>query len=643
VGKWSIPFEEGGKVKPRCWNVTEAGVRRLQCKPTAVTAGMLPDGRILYANGLEGSENFSYAEYFELAAESRDSLSRVLDLRTGKPTWTTPRHPTGAATSPDIKRGHQGTDDPFGMAGVPGRPGDGFVGSLWGELGLPEQNPSSPPDDPQDNDGDLFCGDTVQLPDGRYLAAGGTDWYYEPGFMDRESGAPMAAGMTELDGIRSTRIFDPATNSWRATGNMKFGRWYPSMVTLSDGKVLIVSGVKKLVKSTQLSQVRRTETYNPATGRWTENYVGPASENSLPLYPRIFLTPNGKVFYGGNGQQYGAFGESIDEATFGFQQFFDPKTKEWESVGLHPTLLPRSSPLEVMLPLKPPYRSATILTAGGAVGPPPDFWLAVPFSHLTTVTAGGEVTNESTGNLNAPRWFGMGVTLPDGTVIAFSGADKDENIFPGYEIPNRMPEQYDPRTGEWTTLAPSSRDRTYHNSAMLLPDGRVLVGGHAPHATGYGTYGTAVPGMTANNNRDSSFELYSPPYLFRGPRPRIDRVQAGLAWGKPFEIRTPQASEIESVMLMRLASPQHVMDNDARALYLAFQRGSGSLVATAPPGGNVAPPGYYYLFINRRSAKGPIPSVAAVVHVGPTNKRSPASIPMDGRPIDTSIGATPVE
>ena len=38
-------------------------------------------------------------------------------------------------------------------------------------------------------------------------------------------------------------------------------------------------------------------------------------------------------------------------------------------------------------------------------------------------------------------------------------------------------ELWDPRTGTWTELAPSSRDRVYHNTAMLLPDGRVLVGG----------------------------------------------------------------------------------------------------------------------------------------------------------------------
>lgn len=69
---------------------------------------------------------------------------------------------------------------------------------------------------------------------------------------------------------------------------------------------------------------------------------------------------------------------------------------------------------------------------------------------------------------------------PDGTVLAVNGADKDELIAPGIEIAVRTPELYDPKTGRWTAVADQARDRTYHSSAILLADGRVLVGGHAP-------------------------------------------------------------------------------------------------------------------------------------------------------------------
>jgi hypothetical protein len=41
---------------------------------------------------------------------------------------------------------------------------------------------------------------------------------------------------------------------------------------------------------------------------------------------RLVLAPNGKVFYTGVGQMWGPFGQSVDEALFALQQFFDAAT-----------------------------------------------------------------------------------------------------------------------------------------------------------------------------------------------------------------------------------------------------------------------------------------------------------------------------
>lgn len=54
VGQWTEPFEEGGAAVPRC---TAAPDGALECKPAAANLTTLPDGRILYYNGFEGSEN----------------------------------------------------------------------------------------------------------------------------------------------------------------------------------------------------------------------------------------------------------------------------------------------------------------------------------------------------------------------------------------------------------------------------------------------------------------------------------------------------------------------------------------------------------------------------------------------------------
>jgi hypothetical protein len=121
----------------------------------------------------------------------------------------------------------------------------------------------------------------------------------------------------------------------------------------------------------------------------------------------------------------------------------------------------------------------------------------------------------------------------------------------------------------------------------------------------------------ANQEKDPSFEVWSPPYLFRGDRPTITRAQAGIDYGERFAIGTPDPAEIDSVVLLALMSPEHDIDPDQRSLALAFTRaGDGTLEAVAPPSGNVAPPGRYYLVVNRKSDKGPIPSVARIVKVG---------------------------
>jgi hypothetical protein len=152
----------------------------------------------------------------------------------------------------------------------------------------------------------------------------------------------------------------------------------------------------------------------------------------------------------------------------------------------------------------------------------------------------------------------------------------------------------------------------------------VLLGGHAPAGAGI----PAIGGPFADNGADSSFEVFSPPYLFRGPRPTIQRAPAGIRWGETFSVDTPQALGIESVVLMRLPSPQHVTDSDARTVRLRFTRAhSGRLRVQAPPDGTVAPPGYYYLFVNRQTAKGMVPSVARLVRVGSSGDSSDAYQP----------------
>jgi hypothetical protein len=477
--------------------------------------------------------------------------------------------------------------------------------------GPPERSTPTPPA------GGLFCADLTELPDGRVLIVGGPDG-------------------------NNAALFDPATDSFQPAAPMKHGRWYPQVAIGPDGDATVFGGATRIGVDTPLGQVRRTETYHAATNTWADNDAGHASENGLPPEPRVVLAPDGRFLYTAAGQMWGPGGQSPDEATTALYQFYDPKKKTWSVSGPAPVGA-RSGAFVVPLTLEPPYDRMTVLTFGGVLGPTPGTWLpANPLATLTTVDANGTVSSAATGRLNHARWFGSGVLLPDGQVLAVGGDDKDDALAPGFGVAVKIPELYDPATGTWTDVAPQARDRGYHNSALLLPDMRVLLGGNAPIPAGYGDAHHDVGRPFANNDDDPSFEIWSPPYLFRGPRPVITAVQRGLGYGESFDITTPDAGLIDSVVLLRTPSPEHANDSDQRALELEFTRsGEGRLTATAPPSGTVAPPGSYYLVVNRRSLQGPIPSVARMVDVGRRDRADARQPFADEAPVPVNGSATP--
>jgi galactose oxidase-like protein len=615
-GVFSAAFEE-----PRIGNVTTQdrcvvdadGVTR--CKPAAGSVSVLPNGRIVYWNALEGTERIERTLITDYGSVALNDQSRLLNLSTSPPTWTVPS-PSDAGANP-------------GGYGNPLFPGGN------GEL---------------NNDGALFCSDHTFLPDGRVIATGGTAYYQDPEIGD------TGIGVVELEGLRATRIYDPQTNRWSQTGSMNVGRWYPSLVSLGNGREFVASGVEKLVKPVypdhiedSFTNVRKTETYDPGTGKWTDN--GAAGERSLPLFARLHLLPNGHVYYNAAGQSFNPLGQSYDEALWNVAASYDPSTKRWKDLGI-PGLeggtlanlldldfgqpvsdlaklgipgggksltIPgfRGSTFSVMLPLQPDllgrYTKASFLTAGGVVNPPsPGSYLSTSDARITTVDTdhGDAMQTKPTGDLSRPRWYPSGVLLPTGEVMAFSGADRDEVATPGLELPVQQAELWNPGTGDWRPVASGHRPRTYHNSAALLPDGRILIGGHAPITTLYLSH-ISLPGFSPNE-RDPSFEIYSPPYLFRGARPQITSAPSTLGYGGTMQITVDRpASEIDSVVMVRNPTPTHVTDADQRNVVLRVVARLGNrLTVATPPNGNVAPPGPYMLFVNRKTDKGPVPSVS---------------------------------
>ena len=77
-------------------------------------------------------------------------------------------------------------------------------------------------------------------------------------------------------------------------------------------------------------------------------------------------------------------------------------------------------------------------------------------------------------------------------------------------------------------------------------------------------------------------------------------------------VGTPDATNIASVALMRPASVTHAFNQDQRFVPLTFQQAAGGLTVQSPANANVAPPGYYMLFIVDTNG---VPSVAPFVKV----------------------------
>jgi hypothetical protein len=217
------------------------------------------------------------------------------------------------------------------------------------------------------------------------------------------------------------------------------------------------------------------------------------------------------------------------------------------------------------------------------------------------------------------RWYTSGVSLPDGSVLAVNGSSLDEVVTPGSGMPIHQAELFTPDGkggGTWAPAASESHDRTYHNTAVLLPDGNVLIGGNAPIPNNY-TKVLTFPGGFSNNSRDASLEIYSPPYMFKGERPVIGAVNPEVAYGKSLVIPTADPSSIKSVVLVRNPSLTHLVDADQRTVELPITKAAdGAVTVSVTDNKAVLPAGPYMLFVDKGTDKGLVPSVSKQVYVG---------------------------
>jgi hypothetical protein len=366
------------------------------------------------------------------------------------------------------------------------------------------------------------------------------------------------------NGLKQASIFNGT--SWTATGSMTYGRWYPTLVSLENGDVVAISGSQD--GSLNASYPER---YNGST--WT-TLTG--AQRSVQLYPRAFLEPkNGWIFYAGEGPSI----------------YLNPGgSGGWTTVGLGnggaKVSGNRSYGSAVMLDSKVVY-----IAGGGGTCP------TLPESRAEVIDlAAATPTWELAGEMSIRRRQHNSTVLPDGKVLVTGGSSQCGFTTEAGAV--FAAEAWDPATGwikpVWST---SSKVRVYHSTALLLPDGRVLT-------TGSGDGGGVTQQFT--------YEIFSPPYLFKGARPTYTLGSTAMHYGQSFAVQTPNAASIRKVTIIRQTSTTHAFDMGQRLNTLAFQPAADgqSLTLTPPASGRIAPPGPYLLFI--LNDKG-VPSVAQTI------------------------------
>ncbi|HTF26004.1 MAG TPA: fibronectin type III domain-containing protein [Candidatus Limnocylindria bacterium] len=402
---------------------------------------------------------------------------------------------------------------------------------------------------------DLFCNGMVVLPDGRPFIMGGTINY------------------NPFQGSNRTTAFDPASGNFVDLQSMAHGRWYPTSTVLPDGRVMVFSGLTE-TGGTNVA----VEIYKVGAG-WSQQYMAPFTP---PLYPRMHVLPNGKVFFSGSTAQ---------------SWTFDPSNQSWTAGPTTNYGNTRTYGSSVLLPLTPANGyNPKVLILGGA-------------SPSTATTELIDLSAASPKWVNGPSMvqprIEMNATiLPNGKILTSGGSQIDEDG----TTASLKAELYDPTagaTGAFTSAGSNTYPRLYHSNTILLPDATVLMAGSNPRQGAY----------------DPHMEIYSPPYLFNSngtlaTRPTIASVTPGvIGYNGAFQVQTPDAANITSAVLIRAGAVTHSFDMDQRLVGLVFTAGSGVLNLTSPPNSNIAPPGYYLLFILNSSG---VPSGAQFVQLSLT-------------------------
>ena len=406
------------------------------------------------------------------------------------------------------------------------------------------------------------------------------------------SGDVFVAGghIEDSRGANSACVFRWEHNTWETKAKMNRGRWYPSVLTLPDGRMLTVSGSDETKNNNPVAEI-----YDSNNDSWSEV----ASFQPIDLYPRIHLNPkNGQVFTAGPRPDSWFLQLKEGQGTA-----MDPVIESnnpggifgrWNNANTSRREGSRDYCPSVM------YAPGKVMYIGGGNGD----------GGPTKITEFIDLTQDSpkwdtkTVNMNTERRQFNATILPDGTVLVTGGsriAGFNEPKSPALTAELMNP-SVEPK--QWIEMAKEEKSRCYHSIALLLPDGRVL-------SAGGGEYG----GVKADECHTDG-QLYEPPYLHKGSvRPTIVSVPSGIEYNRDFDINLGTNVKITKVSWMGLGSVTHCRNMSQSYMTLKIKKQDGTkLSVAAPENPNFSPPGWYMLFALDEAN---VPSEAKFVSIPP--------------------------
>ena len=386
---------------------------------------------------------------------------------------------------------------------------------------------------------DLFCAGHVLLPDGRALVVGGT------------------LASKPWKGSKTQYAFDFVTETYQKLPDMAVGRWYPSVVTMADGRQLITSGYDVTGAITSVVEVFDPKTN--VTSRLTPT-------RKLTLYPRTFQTSKPEeIFYAGPGSA----------------GFWNPVTGAFRGVA-KPKV---SRPYYYGSCFFGDVRDQNLIIMGGG-------WPATAATNVIDLDSATPAYKAGP-PMTAAKGYVSCVNLPDGTVFEANGG-ADNTV----AAASRTTALLTSLAGPWQAMSPLpvNEHRLYHSLLFLLDDGRVVSVTSNPEG--------------GASTKSTSHLVYSPPYLSKGTRPTITSNPTEVTYGGTYAIGSSAGAGRTVTRIAVTTAPSATHSTDLNQRYLSLPLTNGSITFPTQP--TIMPPGWYRIWAVDDTN---VPSVATWVHL----------------------------